>query len=181
MIDHSDNTLIAAINSLSQTVAPALKEDDPQAKEQLTLTIQFLELLRSRLHDLHSRHLFELRHRTRIAESLLPDAKLVSEKAAEELHTALGQATELQRRPDATTDEARAASQELWRAVRGMVRSARGVDAETRLRIQSTVTAGVAPLVEMESAWYTPYGFVKREPDSKSLHQLLQEGRRETP
>ena len=37
MMDHGDNTLRAAIKSLSETVAPAVDPDDPQAREQLRL------------------------------------------------------------------------------------------------------------------------------------------------
>lgn len=47
MMDHSENTLRAAIKSLRDTVAPAVDPLDPQAVEQLRLTIDFLEFLRT--------------------------------------------------------------------------------------------------------------------------------------
>jgi len=43
MIDHSENTLGAAIKALRFTVAPAVDPGDAQAVEQLRLTIDFLD------------------------------------------------------------------------------------------------------------------------------------------
>lgn len=56
MMDHCENTLRAAIKSLRDTVAPAVDPDDSQATEQLRLTIDFLEFLRTRIYDVHARH-----------------------------------------------------------------------------------------------------------------------------
>jgi hypothetical protein len=169
MMDHSENTLRAAIKSLRDTVTPAVDPDDSQATEQLRLTIDFLEFLRTRIYDVHARHRYELRHQIEVAQALRSDAQLVSSRAATQLENALESALTVQSDADAHTMELRSASQELWGSVRGVVREAREAADDVRQRISLSVLQGVQPLVEMESAWYLPFGF---EPDPSSVAAL---------
>lgn len=169
MMDHSENTLRAAIKSLRDAVAPALDPADSQAGEQLRLTIDFLEFLRTRLYDIHARHRYELRHQVDVALAVQEDAEGVSARAAAELRDALRLATRVHGEVDAHTEELRGASQSLWGAVRGVIRAARDAPADVRERISLTVIEGVQPLVELESAWHLPFGF---EPDPAVVPQL---------
>lgn len=77
---------------------------------------------------------------------------------------------------DAHTVELRFVSQELWGAVRGVVRAARDADEEVRDRISMDVLQGVQPLVEMESAWYLPFGFEPSPTSISRLDELLARG-----
>lgn len=169
MMDHNENTLRAAIKSLRDTVAPAVDPTDPQANEQLRLTIDFLEFLRTRVYDVHPRSRYELGRQIGVAELLLDDARAVSERAGDELATALAEATERYSDPATHTRDLQGASARLWRAVRGTVREARAAVPELRARISNTVLSGVEPLIEMESAWYRPFGF---EPDPDAVTDL---------
>ena len=173
MMDHSENTLRAAIKSLRDTVAPAVDPDDSQAAEQLRLTIDFLEFLRTRIYDVHARHRYELRHQIEVAKALRSDARLVSAMAATRLEDALLSAVERQSSADAHTIELRSASQELWGSVRGVVRAARDAADDVRERISLCVVQGVQPLVEMESAWYLPFGFEPNPTSIPGLDELL--------
>jgi hypothetical protein len=169
MKDHSENTLRAAIKCLRDTVAPAVDPTDPQAQEQLRLTIDFLEFLRTRLYDVHARHRYELGHQITVAGSVLDDAELVSSRAAGAVRDALAEARTVHGAPDAHTRDLQTASERVWGAVRGLLREAREASDDVRERISENVVGGLAPLIEMESAWYAPFGF---EPDPASVPDL---------
>jgi hypothetical protein len=169
MKDHSENTLRAAIKCLRDVVTPAVDADDPQATEQLRLTIDFLEFLRTRMYDIHPRLRYELGHQITVAQSLQDDAALVSPRAARELTDALEQATEAHRAAETHTSDLQLASDRLWSRVRGVLREARSAPAEVRERITTVALAGLDPLLEMESAWYLPFGF---EPDPSVVPEL---------
>jgi hypothetical protein len=169
MMDHSANTLRAAIKCLRDTVQPAIDPADPQANEQLRLTIDFLEFLRTRLYDVHARHRYELGHQIDVARVVLPEARLVSPRAAAELESALAVAALAHQDVEGHTDELRSASLQLWARVRGVVRAAREAPTDVRERVAKAVLSGVGPLVELESAWYVPFGF---EPDPAAVPSL---------
>lgn len=169
MMDHSENTLRAAIKSLRDTVAPAVDRTDAQANEQLRLTIDFLEFLRTRIYDIHARQRYELRHQVAVAQTLLDDVALLPPDIGERLTLALTAAQSVHSDADAHTEDLRAASQELWAVVRGILRTTRSASAGVRDRISASVLSGIEPLVEMESAWYLPFGL---EPDPGSVSRL---------
>jgi len=169
MIDHSENTLRAAIKALRFTVAPAVDPADAQAIEQLRLTIDFLDFLRVRLYDLHARHRYELAHQINVAQALAGDAKLVSGQADLRLQSGLRTAGDVIRHEEAQTGDLQAASRTLWAAVRGMIRESRQAPCDVRRRIEASVIETIDPLVTMESAWYLPFGF---EPEPAAVPRL---------
>jgi hypothetical protein len=169
MMDHGENTLRAAIKSLRDTVTPAVDVGDAQATEQLRLTIDFLEFLRTRLYDIHARTRYELRNQIETARALREKAGAVSERASSELGAALAEATTVYQDVDAHTLELRSASQRLWGSVRGVVRAARDAPADVREAISLLMVQSIEPLVELDSAWYLPFGF---EPDPSAVPEL---------
>jgi hypothetical protein len=174
MKDHSENTLRAAIKCLRDTVTPAVDPEDPQAVEQLRLTIDFLEFLRTRLYDVHARQRYELQHQIQVAEAVLDDAHRVSERAGRALHDSVSRAALAYADAASHTTDLQAASDELWGTVRAVVREARSAPDDVRERVSAEIVSGVQPLVELESSWYVPFGF---EPDPASvvpLDDLLQ-------
>ncbi len=173
MRDHSETTLGAAIKSLRDAVAPAVDPSDPQAVEQLRLTVDFLEFLQLRLYDLHPRHRFELGHQLATGRALLDDAGQVSTDAQERLATAVTDAEAAYGSPDTSTRELRAASESLWAAVRGVIREAATTPPELRERISAAVRTGMAPLVAMETSWYLPFGFDPAPGSAPDLAALL--------
>lgn len=169
MKDHSENTLRAAIKSLRDTVTPAVDPTDPQAAEQLRLTIDFLEFLRTRLYDVHARHRYELEHQMVVARSLLEEADKVSERATQAMISALSTAAAAHADAATHTRDLQAASDALWGTVRALVREAGSAPTEVQERISAHVLSGMEPLVELESSWYLPFGF---EPDPESVAPL---------
>ena len=175
MMDHSENTLRAAIKCLRDTVAPAVDPRDPQAIEQLRLTIDFLEFLRTRIYDIHGRHRYELGRQIEGAAAVADDAGRVSAQAGREIDDGLVEARRVYASPDAQTEDLRVVSRRLWGVVRGVVRTAREAPTEVQERVAAAVVAHAGPLVEMESAWYLPFGFEPRPQDVPELGQLLRD------
>ncbi|KQZ75654.1 MULTISPECIES: hypothetical protein [unclassified Nocardioides] len=169
MKDHSENTLRAAIKSLRDTVTPAVDPSDPQAAEQLRLTIDFLEFLRTRLYDVHARHRYELEHQMVVARSLLKDAHQVSDRVGDAMIRALSTAAAAHADAATHTRDLQAASDSLWGSVRTLVREAAAAPEAVQERISTSILSGMEPLVELESAWYLPFGF---EPDPESVTPL---------
>ncbi|KQY50851.1 hypothetical protein [Nocardioides sp. Root140] len=169
MKDHSENTLRAAIKSLRDTVTPAVDPSDPQAAEQLRLTIDFLEFLRTRLYDVHARHRYELEHQMVVARSLLKDAHQVSDRVGDAMIRALSTAAAAHADAATHTRDLQAASDALWGSVRTLVREAAAAPEAVQERISTSILSGMEPLVELESAWYLPFGF---EPDPESVTPL---------
>ena len=130
-----------------------------KATAQPRLTIDYLEFLRTRLYDIHARHRYELACQMQVARALLADAASLGPDVGDRLADALSVAETTYATAGSHTDDLRAASQQLWASVRGVVRSARTAPEEVRDRIGEQVLAGIAPLVELESAWYVPFGF----------------------
>lgn len=173
MRDHSENTLRAAIKCLNTTVAQALDPTDPQAAEQLRLTVEFLDFLRTRLYDLHARARYELAHRIKVAEEIAADSAQVSARAREAIAATLTRARRTFADPDAHTLEVQTVSDELWACVRGVLREASDVPDELRVRISEQVLAGLEPLIDLETSWYLPFGFVPDPTSALSLEDLL--------
>lgn len=171
MMDHSENTMRAAIKSLRDTVSPAVNPEDAQASEQLRLTIDFLEFLRTRIYDIHARHRHELVYQLRVAERLTDPADEVSAEAGRRLRSAQEAVRTVLADADAHTEGLREASQHVWGAVRGVVRESRKHPAELRERVSAVVLDCMTPLIELDSAWYAPFGF---EPDPDVITPLDQ-------
>lgn len=169
MIDHSENTLRAAIKSLRDIVAPALDPTDPLANEQLRLVTEYLEFLRTRVYDIHARQRYEVGHQLGLAETILADSKEVSDQAPRLLGSAIETGRRSYEDADASTVDLRAASSVLEGAIRGVIRESRDADAAVRARIELRIVEGSEPLVELQSSWYLPFGF---EPDPDSVLPL---------
>jgi ABC-type transporter Mla subunit MlaD len=161
-MDHSDNTLAAAIKALEEVVAPAIDPADPLAAEQVTLVIDSLGFLRERLDHLHDRARFELRHHLTLAHA-------VAEDAAGALDEEVEVATAVYERAGARMPELRASATSLAAALRTLVRDAANFDDITRRRIERRIVAGSRERIEADRAWHLPQGF---DPDPSNVAAL---------
>ncbi|WP_157117476.1 hypothetical protein [Nocardia vaccinii] len=146
---------------------------DPQAVEQLRLTIDFLEFLRTRIYDIHARQRYELGRQLDLARALLDDAALITANIDEHLEGAWSRANAVYIDASAHTEDLRAASQHLWAAVRGVIRTARHAPEEIRNYIGAQIISGMEPLVEVDSAWYLPFGSEPEPARVPGLDDLL--------
>lgn len=171
-MDQTDTALRAIIKSLSDTVAPALPEDDPLAREQLRLSVDYLVFLRQRLHDLHQRERFDLRHAIALAQEIV--AAGAAGHRADGLRAELPRAEALVADPAAGTGAIRAAAMDLAHAVSGVVQHLADQPRGVADRIRKAVLTETARRVEFERLWYAPVGFEPAPLDQAGLQVLLQ-------
>lgn len=165
MLDHTDNTLAAAIKALDEVVAPAIDHANPLATEQLTLVVDALRVLRERVDHLPARHRFELGQHVASARLLAPDAATASEPTRRALDAAITRGAAALQDPDATTGELREAAARVAAVITALVRESDGLDPDVRRRIETAVVTAAETQIEVDRAWHLPQGF-DPEPDS---------------
>lgn len=171
-MDQTDTAIRAIIKSLSDTVAPALPEADPLAREQLRLALDYLEFLRLRLPDLHQRERAELRHQIALAKGIAAAGALGNH--AEAMTDLCRRAEALAADPGAGTGAIRDMAMDLAFAVAGVVQTLAEQATVTASRIRQTVLDETARKVELERFWYAPIGFEPSPLDQSRLRDLLQ-------
>jgi len=167
MIDHTDDSLRAAIKALDEVVAPAVDGANPLAVEQLRLVSRFLGFVRQRLAYQDGRDRFELRHYLSLADELAPLATDQPGIAARSLLLeALEAARPVAANLSATQGETRAAARSLSSAVSILVRSVADADEAARRPVERAVVVAQRTLMDAQRAWFLPIGF---EPDPKAV------------
>lgn len=171
-MDQTDTAIRAIIKSLGDTVAPALPEADPLAREQLRLALDYLAFLRLRLPDMHQRERADLRHQIALANGIAAAGATGNHAAA---MTGLRRRAEtLAADPGAGTGAIRDMAMDLAFAVAGVVQTLADQTPETASRIRHTVLDETARKVELERLWYAPIGFEPSPLDQSRLRDLLQ-------
>lgn len=158
MMDHSENTLRAAIKALRETVTPAVNPEDPQAVEQLSLTIEFLEHLHTRIYDIHAREWSGLGNQLALARRLIDDVGSIPEDVRARLERSWSEAREVHADADAHTEDLRAATQKLGAGVRGVIRTVRDAPEDVRNRVSVHVMSQIESSIEADHAWYATLG-----------------------
>jgi hypothetical protein len=158
-MDHSINSLNAAVKSLTDAVAPAVDETDPLARQQLALVVDFLDFLRDRLPYLHKRSWVELVAARELAEGLVDDVRAVDPETADKLTGAAGSADSLISRPSTTTTELDQATAELQALLRDVVRQSVGAPEAVRRRLARAVIRDSEASDALYHSWYVPLGF----------------------
>ncbi|HEY5857793.1 MAG TPA: hypothetical protein VIW24_28085 [Aldersonia sp.] len=160
MTDHSDNLLRAVVKSLRDVVAPAVDTADPMAQQQLALSLNALEFVRSRLGDLHAREVFELEHHVNMGRRV--QAELGAE--TERLDGALTVGEKVLADPRARDLSLRRATAAIASAIRDLVASP--LDDAIRRRVDLAILESTEARVAFERAWYQPMGF---DPDAATI------------
>jgi hypothetical protein len=158
-MDHSVNTLGAAVKSLTDAVAPAVDATDPLARQQLGLVIDYLGFLSSRLPLLHTRAWVELSAASRLATSVNAEVAEVDPVLATALSTALDRAAALIGQPATTNTQLEEATAELQAILRDAVRASADGPAGARRRLASAVLTDSEQMDPLYRAWYLPFGF----------------------
>jgi hypothetical protein len=162
-MDHSINTLGAAIKALDDVVAPAVDPADPLATEQLRLVSESLAFLRSRLPYLHDRSVLELQRSLALGSAIAEAAAPVASTAPLSRVIAEGSAVLDDRR--ASHSEIDVAAARIGAEIRNMIRLAATFDDAVRSTIERAVLADLEGSLDFYRAWYVPLGFDPR-PDS---------------
>jgi hypothetical protein len=174
-MDHSINTLGAAVKSLTDAVAPAVDPTDPLARQQLGLVIDYLGFLTSRLPYLHTRAWVELSAARELARSVAPDVAEVDPDIAEELSSTLKRTTVLLDDASSTNTALEKATAELQALLRNAVRASGTASKEVRRRIASAVIADSEASDELYRSWYVPLGFDPYPGEVRELSTVIRE------
>ena len=173
-MDHSENTLRGIVKALTDVVAPAVDPTDALAQEQLRLSVDYLNFLRTRLDHLYDRERFELRHNIAMANTIqvaLPGGAANGEKLA----AALDHANRTYSATGLGINVLRAATADLGAAIRDVVRASANYDEPVRRQLNIAVLDATDDRVRLERAWYLPLGFDPSPAEVSSLEDLFRE------
>ena len=176
MADVTETGLRSAIKALVDTVTPAVDSNDPLAREQLRLVVEYLEFVRARLDLLYARDRFELRHHLAMARTLRRLAgSSASASSAALLADAItrGEKSETQA---ASPVELKAAGAALAAAVRELVREAASFEAHLRRDVELAVLDATDQRIAFDRAWYLPLGLDPSPGTVAPLDQCLFDG-----
>lgn len=171
-MDQMQVGLQSVIKSLSDTVAGAIDPADHLAKEQLKLAIGYVDFVRKRLHLVHGRERFDLRHYLDLSHGLLAIGELRGE-AIDTLRAMVPSAEGLLKDPAALTGEIRSAAMDLGHAVTTVVQQAHDDISPARVAIDRLVLRATEAKLDMERLWYEPVGFDPELPTGATLEERL--------
>ncbi|VTU22580.1 hypothetical protein SRS16CHR_03079 [Variovorax sp. SRS16] len=157
-MDHTHVGLRAAVRALADVVAPAVDPTHAQARDQLRLTIDYLEFVLQRLDHLHERELFELRHHMDLARQVLAVTSACAVPCSAALGTALERGEKTLAEGNAPPPTLRNATVALAAAVAQAVRAAPQMAASARQDIEARVLHASKTRIAFERAWYLPLG-----------------------
>lgn len=168
-MDYTENDLRAAAKALTDVVAPALDPNDPLAREQLRLVVDYIEFLRARLDLIPARERFELDHHARMGRALVaaggagPEPLLAAVERGEAVHAD----------PGATPAQRREATADIAEAIRDLVRSGAGGDPELARAYDRIILDAGDERIALERSWFRPFGFDPAPGELRPLQELL--------
>ena len=179
-MDHTDVGLRAVIRALSDVVRPALDPGAQMAKEQLQLSIDYLEFVLTRLPLLHARERLELRQQVEMGEAVAEVAGEMARAAGTAgrvegaaLHSAMTVARETLSDADATQDALRGATARVAEAVAAIVQAAATLEPDARRAIERRVVHASRARIAFERAWYLPLGLDPEPGAVRALDEVM--------
>jgi len=174
-MDQTDVGLKSVVKALIDTVAPAIDPSDHLAKEQLRLAASYIDFVRQRLHLVHARERFDLRHYLSLSEALFSAGLPDGTEQTGALRAAFAIAKPLAGDAAALTAQVRSAATDLAYAVAGVVQAAHAGWASPELakRIDAAVVAATEDKLEMELLWYQPIGFDPSPRTDRTVEDFL--------
>ena len=166
MANHADNDFRAAAQALMDVVAPAIDAQNPLARQQLKLVVDWLHFYRSRLPYNQDRERLELEVQLEMARAVAaaaPDAAATALRAAIDgaatVHAGLGP------RPV----QVRSVTAGLEDEISALVRLSPTFDEPARRSIERIVVRDTKALLDAQRAWFLPQSI---EPDPGAIPPL---------
>jgi len=169
-MDQMSVGLQSVIKSLNDTVFDAIDPADHLAREQLKLAVGYIDFVRKRLHLVHGRERYDLRHYAELSHALLATG---DGGAAAPLRAMLPAAEAMLNDPKALTGEVRALAFELAHAVATFVQQAHAERSPACAAIDRAVLEAAEAKLDMERLWYEPVGFDPVLPTGATLEERL--------
>jgi hypothetical protein len=171
MANYIDNSLLAMQKSLRDVVLPAVTADDPLAREQLSLAIEYLGFLRQRLDFLAPRLRYELDHYSGLARRLI---RIIGEREdTKALHAALERAALPEGGVAESMELMRAAVDDLSRTIDSTVETYCQTDSPLRPAVEKAVLDAANVWVDLELSWYAPLSVAASAAQPRPLGDFL--------
>lgn len=162
MANHADNDFRAAAKALMDVVAPAIDPQNPLARQQLKLVVDWLEFYRSRLPYNMDRERLELAVQLETAHEIMNAAPADTGTA---LQAAIAEATVVQERLGPRPPQVRAVTARLEDEISVVVRRSREFDEAARHDIERVVVLNTRHLLDAQRSWFLPQS-IEPEPDA---------------
>jgi hypothetical protein len=172
-MDQTNIGLQSVVKALIDTIAPAIDPSDHLAKEQLRLAASYVDFIRQRLHLIHARERYDLRHYVALANEILAAGMPGDATSMVTLRSTLATAVPIVSDPAALTDEIRSTALELAHAVAAAVQEAHRAHPNCSQRVDMAVLAATEDKLELERLWYQPVGFDPSPRRGRSLEECL--------
>ena len=162
MANHADNDFRAAAKALLDVVAPAIDPQNPLARQQLKLVVDWLDFYRSRLPYNQDRERLELAVQLETARAI---ASAAPDAAVSALRAAIGAAATVHAGLGPRPVEVRAVTARLEDEISAVVRLSPGFAEPARQNIERVVVRDAKVLLDAQRAWFLPQG-IEPEPDA---------------
>ncbi len=166
MANHADNDFRAAAKALLDVVAPAIDPQNPLARQQLKLVVDWLDFYRSRLPYNQDRERLELAVQLETARAI---ANAAPEAGSALLRAAIEAAAPVHAGLGPRLVEVRAVTARLEDEISAVVRRSAEFDEAARRSIERIVVRDAKTLLDAQRAWFLPQGI---EPDPDALPPL---------
>jgi len=157
-VDDTKVGLRAAVRALADVVSPAVDPLNAQAKEQLQLTIDYIEFALERLDHFHDRALFDLRHHLEMAKAVQEDLASLGAPSGETLAAAIQAGMDALPTRSDSLQTLREATAALAAAISTLVRDAPALEDAVRRKIEESVLKASEVRIDFERSWYLPLG-----------------------
>ena len=166
MANHADNDFRAAAKALLDVVAPAIDPQNPLARQQLKLVVEWLDFYRSRLPYNQDRERLELAVQLETAQAI---ASVAPTAAVTALRAAIGAAATIHAGLGPRPVEVRAVTARLEDEISAVVRLSPGFNEPARQSIERVIVRDAKVLLDAQRAWFLPQGI---EPDPEAIPPL---------
>lgn len=166
-MDHTDVGLRAVVRALVDVVTPAVDAENALAREQLRLSIDYIEFVSQRLEYLQEREVFDLRNHLAMAREVGEIAGDLEGRAeGRRLGEAIAKGDAALSAGTPPMRTLKAATAGLAAAVADMVRIAPTLAPSVSTAIEKAVIRFSKERIAFERSWYRPLGF---DPDSEGV------------
>ena len=166
MANHADNDFRAASKALVDVVAPAIDPNNPLARQQLKLVVDWLDFYRSRLPFEQDRERLELAVQIETARAIV---NVAPAEAGAALNSAVSEAEQVHEALGPRPPELRAVTARLEDEISAVVRRSTDFDASVRREIERTVVLKTRHLLDAHRSWFLPQSI---EPDPNAILPL---------
>lgn len=178
-MDHTDVGLRAVVRALADVVTPALDEGNSLAREQLRLSIDYIEFVAARLEYLSDREIFDLRHHLKMATAIAELVRGSATPSSPALAAAIEKGNAVLSTGAVPTRALKDATAAVAEAVSNVVREAPAMEESVARAVEKAVIVSSRERIAFERSWYEPLGFDPNPGDVPSVREVIDRQQKE--